>query len=377
MAVSARTRAWAAGLLGLWLCLGGPVAFAQHHHHSSPAAPSESAAPSRALEMDGPPRRPETPADAALKGQFNVEYMLRAAQRPRVFRQFLPTLGAQGMLDVLERRNAFCHSEAHDLGRVVYEHFKELGPALIECGGRCTSGCTHGVLAQAFGTITLEDLRPRLAAVCTEGVIRETRQHGTCAHGIGHALMLIVKNDVAASIAACRAFDDPSLEYFCVTGAYMEFFDHAEQWAGTSASLYHPCDVYTDFPAACYRYQAVRMLRKLGGDRDRLAAACRSLPGAAQAGCFHGFGFAHYQRVAGNPALMAGLCPDVAGPNQTLCIEGVIENLAFFDSAKAAAACEHLRGPAADICAAAARGGLYRLAKPTLPLYLSRPARAD
>jgi len=49
----------------------------------------------------------------------------------------------------LKARNALCHSEAHDLGK-VFAQVGELGPAVQLCGNRCTSGCLHGVLTEAF-----------------------------------------------------------------------------------------------------------------------------------------------------------------------------------------------------------------------------------
>jgi hypothetical protein len=371
-------------VLGLLLSLGSLSALAQeeHRHHPhgapAPASPVEATPPAGSIEMGGRASRPETPDEAALKSRFNVEYMLRANQRRRVFHQFLPTLGAQGMLDVLERRNRFCHSEAHELGRVVYEHFKDLGQSLMECGERCTSACTHGVLHEAFGTMTIEALRARLSSICTEGATGDTRQRGTCAHGIGHALMHVLKNDVDKAVESCRDFNHSAMEYFCATGAYMELFDHADEWTTKSTSLHYPCDVYTLYPAACYRYQAGRMLRELGRDPGKLAEACRSLPPAQQSGCFHGFGFALYRDVAKTPELMARLCPDAPGPNQTLCIEGVAETLGGFDAALALTACGHLRGPAAGICNAAARDGLYRLTNPSQAFYVSgRPAPAE
>lgn len=365
----------AAGMLGLLLWVAAATAWAQHHHqHHAPPAGDASAAGS--VDMGEAARRPETAEEQALKSRFNVDYMLRAGQRRQLFRQYMETLGPQGMLDVLERRNPFCHDEAHDLGRAVYEHVKDVGRALQACGTRCTRACAHGVLKQAFGTIPIDELRPRLAGTCTDGPAREVKEPGNCAHGMGHALMFVLKNDVAKSIEACQAFNHPAMAYYCATGVYMELFDQSEG-SVTGASLYAPCDRHPEFPAACYRYQAVRMLRKLGGDREKLAEACRALPVVEQAGCFHGFGFAHYRSVAKTPALMSGLCPEAPGPNQTLCIEGVAETLAAYDRAKALAACGHLQGAAAEVCHAAASQALYRLTKPSFPLYQSARPRAD
>ncbi|HYU32066.1 MAG TPA: hypothetical protein VEW48_07875 [Thermoanaerobaculia bacterium] len=318
------------------------------------------------------PETHDTRETAELKARFTVDYMLKASQRRQVFASYLDTLGTQGILDVLEARNPLCHSEAHELGRAVYSHFKDLGRALHECGSRCSSACLHGVLKEAFGGSTLDQMRPQLAAICTQGAMADIRRPGNCAHGMGHALMLVTGGDVEKSIDGCAGFATPAMDYYCVTGVYMELFDQgAAKWTGKGP--FYPCDTYTRFPAACYRYQAARMLGALGGDRARLADLCRSLPTDQRRGCFHGAGFAALPAVAQKPELIANACPDQPVEDQTLCLEGLVESFAAFEPEKAAASCGSLTGHAAEICQAAAREGTYRLNKPSLPLYLGQP----
>jgi hypothetical protein len=344
----------------------------QHHHHEA-AAPGDPGVPPQMDMESRPAAQPDTPETTALKAKFTIDYMLKAGQRRQVFERYLDTLGTQGILDVLEARNTFCHDEAHELGRAVYSHFNEVGKALAECGSRCSSACLHGVLKEAFGTSTLDQVRPRLATICTQGAMADIRRPGNCAHGMGHALMLVTGNDVEKSIDGCAGFGKPGMEYYCVTGVYMELFNQAAEWTAKSTGTpFYPCDTYTRFPAACYRYQAARMLATLGGDRARLADLCRSLPAAQRPGCFHGAGFAAIAAVSRQPDLIATACPEQPAAEQTLCLEGLVESLAVYEPAKATAACGQLSGPAAGVCQAAAREGTYRLEKPSLPLYLGR-----
>jgi hypothetical protein len=324
------------------------------------------------MEGQSAPRKPDSPEVVELKAKFTIDYMLKAGQRRMVFERHLDTLGTQGILDVLESRNAFCHDEAHELGRAVYSHFKDVGKALGECGSRCTSACLHGVLKEAFGNSAIDQVRSQLPSVCTQGAMAEIKRPGNCAHGMGHALMMVANNDVEKSIDGCSGFGDASMGYYCVTGVYMELFNQAAQWAKSGQSAFYPCDVYTRFPAACYRYQAARMLAALGGDRTKLAELCRSLPEGQRSGCFHGVGFAALPAVAKQPDLIATACPEQPIEDQTMCIEGLIESFAAYEPEKAAASCTHLKGQAAEICQAAAREGTYRLNKPSLPLYMGR-----
>lgn len=317
---------------------------------------------------------PDTPAVAALKAKFTLDYMTKSHLRPHLFSQYLETLGTDGILDVLEERNPYCHSEAHALGRAVFAKYQDLGKSLLECGARCTSACLHGVVQEAFGRSTIEELRPRLATLCTEGAMAEIRRPGPCAHGMGHALMLLFEGDVEKSIAGCGGFSTPVMEYYCATGVYMEHFDQAATRSEpeTPRSPLYPCDTYATFPAACYRYQGRRLLEKLGGDREKMAALCRTLPAVQRRACFHGVGSAAAETIGGEPELMPTICPEAPAEDRTMCLEGMIEIRGQFEPVESELLCARLTGEAAAECLAAARGGMYRLDKPSLPLYLVR-----
>jgi hypothetical protein len=112
------------------------------------------------------------------------------------------------------------------------------------------------------------------------------------------------------------------------------------------------------------------MLKKLMGDRAKVAELCRGLPAAQRLGCFHGFGFANLYAVAQQPDLISTLCPEAPAEERTVCLEGAIESLAAFNPVRASFSCLYLKDQAAETCKAAAREGAYRLSKPSLPLYL-------
>lgn len=317
---------------------------------------------------------PDPPAVIELKAKFLLDFLTRSHLRPYLFSKYLETLGTDGILDVLEQRNPYCHSEAHALGRAVFGKYQDLGRALLECGSRCTSACLHGVVQEAFGNSTIEELRPRLATVCAEGAMAEIRRPGACAHGMGHALMLLFEADVDKSIGGCGGFPNPTMEYYCATGVYMELFDHAADWVEREASAgpLYPCDSYTSFPAACYRYLGYRLLGKLGGDRENMAMLCRTLPPVQRRACFHGVGSAAAEIIGKQPELMPSICPDAPVEDRTMCLEGLIEIHGQFEPEQTELLCARLTGAAAEVCLAAARGGMYRLDKPSLPLYLVR-----
>ena len=349
-----------------------------HHHQPAPQATGvmEETAPSPEMATH---RVPDTPERLRLKEEFRARYRSAGADsdaasadvRRAVFDEFLPRLDAQGMLDVLESIHPLCHSQAHELGRAVYASIGDLDAAVAQCGTRCTSACTHGVLEEAFGTVDLATLRPRLATLCTRGALGETRRIGTCAHGIGHALMTITGRDVGQSLAACGGFEIPALTDFCASGVFMELFEHP---LPADAGQLYPCDTYTTHPAACFRYLTMRLMRRpsLGGD-GAVLALCRSLSRPQRLGCVHGFGFGLIPRLQRDPRWIESC--DLSDPDeQTMCIEGAMEALGGLAPERARMVCARLTGPAAEVCHAAATSGLYRLDKPSMPLYFGPPA---
>jgi hypothetical protein len=351
----------------LLVALGGAPA------SEAPAAPATppDAAPIGEHEMaPRPARSPDSPEKKALRAAFLTDLLLKARQQRLVFDKYFPTLGTQGMLEAFEERNPFCHGEAHELGRAVFARVGDLGKSLVECGTGCTSACMHGVLKEAFGESTIGEIGPRLASVCGEGAMKEIQKPGNCAHGMGHALMMVTDNDVERAISGCGGFGDAAMGYYCVTGVFMEFFDQAPDWDRRNLPVSYPCDTFTAYPAACFRYQGPRWFGKFGSDLGRVAAACRALDEPLRGGCFHGLGFASVGAVVKDAARLAELCPEESGRDQTMFLEGVMESLGGFDREVAENACAQLSGEARRICLAAASEGMYRLAKPSLPLYL-------
>ena len=67
---------------------------------------------------------------------------------------------------------------------------------------------------------------------------------GTCAHGIGHALMLLYDSDVDKSLVGCGGFPDRVMEFYCTTGVFMELGRHGLPLFAAAA-----CGVFAVFAA--------------------------------------------------------------------------------------------------------------------------------
>ncbi|KAF0190455.1 MAG: hypothetical protein FD165_2688 [Gammaproteobacteria bacterium] len=311
--------------------------------------------------------------DAGLKAQFTAAFRAAKNTRP-VFEKYLDKLSVRAMLDFLEIEDPRCHGDAHELGKALYASNRDLGKSLMLCGDGCTNACMHGVVGEAFGGRDYEAVVSEMSAFCTEGEIARLHKPGNCAHGMGHALMLLTRHDLGRSIEGCERFTAPGMDYYCATGVFMEYRDELDNQraAGKTVqrdSQLYPCDTYTRYPAACYRYLMSTISAERDLDGSQLIDLCLALADRQRLGCFHGLGAVYSRDVADNPALLAPLCL-LGGPqDQIMCIEGVIEKLADFDEQRAITVCNTLDGENRQICLVGARDKMYPLDKATMHLY--------
>ena len=331
----------------------------------------------RKLQEENPQKIALADSVENVQQQFEKAYLLGDEPPRQVIEQYLGSLGAEQIFEFLEATYPVCYDKAHDLGRAIFAQTGEMGPSLRLCGDRCRSGCTHGVLREAFGRRPLEEIEPQIVSFCNADQVRSRNKLGSCVQGIGHALMVASQYSLERALAACSTTPTPALAYFCPTGVFMESFtsgkyedEAAEIQADQSEARHFPCDTHTRFPAACYRYKAIRILRHFNQETEKLVDECLALPRARRLGCFHGVGLSHTGYVHHDPTMLADICRYGTEEGQSLRIEGAIEKLADLDEEKAHAACESLHGQAAALCHAAATEKMYRPDKPTMALYV-------
>lgn len=306
------------------------------------------------------------------KERFLAEFEnVSLAHRRVIFQEFSSQLDTNDFFDALEKKFPICHAQAHDLGKVIYAKQRDVAESIMECGKRCTDGCFHGVLMEAFKDIIPEDaaghiefslLRDRIREICNDPIAAELQRIGNCAHGVGHALAYLSAYDIEKGLAACNLFNDIRLTYYCAGGVFMEYdliYGSEEMF---SKPLHFPCDTYTAFPAACYRYKAKRLLKSLN-TLPALAKECMSLEGYARLGCFHGLGFSQLDAIAKNPAHLKNICGYGTPDDRTICIEGAIEKLADVNTMRAHEACALLPSELLVVCENAANQRLYTLEK--------------
>ncbi len=294
-----------------------------------------------------------------------------------LYEEYLPRIGANGLIDSIESVTPLCHDEGHDLGKVLYANIQDVGPALAVCHDACSSGCMHGVLMEFFSTGTnavsedehasLETVTSQMSAFCQSSAVSSQYLPGDCAHGIGHTLMFLADYNIDSAIQACDTFDTYPMQYYCATGAYMEYnnarFDADYQ---TQSTLY-PCDI-SPYPAACFRYKMVGVFQRhyaSGGSFFAIRDQCLALTDPnIQLGCFHGIGNAHMSLIARDQLKVTQVCGMGTDQQISACIDGMMERLGKYYPLLVEERCETLEdGWKKDLCLDAGERKMYDLTK--------------
>lgn len=296
---------------------------------------------------------------------------------------WIDQIGANGIIHSIQTVDPLCHDTAHDLGRLLYKRIQNVGTALLTCEDSCNSGCMHGVLMGFFqGTGVVEDgedhvdiykVKDKITTICGDEKVAgakemtQTYKNGDCAHGVGHALMYLSDYNIKSSIELCGLFDSYPMDYYCATGAYMEYVtnkDKEDTLAGKP--LFHPCQE-VDYSAACYRYKMANAVPRFymnGGNLDQIIKGCLALDEKHRLGCFHGLGNGHYPFVAAGKINLKQLCSAGTKDDQYVCTEGLMERLARYLPEVADAQCKTVRGWQRSLCKRNVKTELYDLEKP-------------
>jgi len=302
---------------------------------------------------------------AAEREAFGKELIAwRSLELRPLYEKHIAAIGANGLIEEVQRIRPTCHDEGHDLGRVIYARTLDLAAALHTCQDACFSGCMHGVLMEAMGAeeseLGLANVREAIPTMCASDTLTELYLPGDCAHGMGHAAMYLSGYGITTAIEACDTFSEYPMRYYCATGAYMEYVNTRSR-NGVSLA---PCDT-APYPAACFRYRMVHVIRehyRANGTLAGLQDACASLDGKYRAGCFHGLGNAHSPGIAQRKWSLSGVCggePD----DQYACIEGAMERMAKYAPKSAERVCATVSGWQRELCDQSVEHRMYSLEK--------------
>ena len=308
----------------------------------------------------------------------------RSEARP-LYEAYIDSIGANGILDMLEKANPKCHSEAHELGKVIFAKLKDIGQSLAVCANRCYSGCMHGVLMEAFANelkrndptgelhVNLDELKPLINELCLQQKeMVSGYSPGDCGDGVGHAFMFLADYDIPKAVAACANFESKHLEYYCATGAYMEYITEHDSQDAKTKSMFYPCDEAA-YPAACFRYKFVHVLKRHFAAKKSFEDStkfCEEFAGKVRLGCVHGLGNGFMYSIYAGKVMFKAVCERWNAEEQFVCIEGVMERMAKYVPERARKVCDQLDGKNKETCLNAFNNQMYSMEK-DLTLYLA------
>jgi hypothetical protein len=321
---------------------------------------------------------------ALLLKQANTSENLRA-----LYADALDNMPTSTVLSLIEE-NKFCHSDSHELGKLVYLRSKaNLASAFEVCQKHCMDGCFHGVLMEAFRSpnersdelshVSHEDFQKKAVEICATSANIQAPEE--CAHAIGHGL-LVSTEDMHRALELCSTFKIPGVGYYCSTGVFMQRdIDHGEEDA-KRADYTYPCSEFAgQYDVQCWRYKVRQLFIKFqtsnsGSRTSRINAAeqmkemCRGLEKKARLGCWHGLGNGLYAEIIDTPEYLADLCIGDNSDNERLaCIDGAMENVSLVSARAATQACAALGyNRLAKFCASI-DGKNNSLERETLPMY--------
>lgn len=116
----------------------------------------------------------------------------------------------------------FCHSLAHEMGAVAVANEPEKWSALVKeidpMG--CSGGYFHGVLEGHAGATGGRKLDAQeITNLCGNAF---SFQAGTCAHLLGHLLMVDTLGSIPEALGSCELYSVETLERECFSGVFME-----------------------------------------------------------------------------------------------------------------------------------------------------------
>ena len=295
-------------------------------------------------------------------------------KRKLLYERYISIIGVNGILAGIHSLWPTCHSQAHDLGKVIFAHVRDLQQSIALCANACSAGCLHGVFMEGFQHLKdpsdngfdLSALKNVATDFCDNDPYNLTSlSPGNCYHGVGHGLMAAADYEVSKALLGCKAFKEVHRVYYCATGAFMEYVNEHDTKDALSKDLLYPCTKQV-FPAACARYKMVHVARRhylSGKTTEALKQECRKFKGAVRLGCFHGLGNAHLASLYTGQISLSDLCLGLQDDETSVCIDGAIERIAQYYQSRADQICQELDAENRALCLAGVKRKMYDMNK--------------
>jgi hypothetical protein len=258
------------------------------------------------------------------------------------------------IMEAIEGRlsSTACHTVGHVIGQQEYRKFKSVELAIRDCGYRCFSSCTHGILGEALiehaGVDISEDgihFNPKQV----EKYGKDLCTNPDSCHGVGHVLFQLY-NELESAAGVCSAISSGVKREYCFEGVFMENAssittvglqkDFKKNQARRTGDLLYPCsETLPEYRNACFFHLPLlqaTIFTEMGITDAKQKTylrrkACESLIDIHdQSSCFEGFGYA-LRNAEGDSSVMRTECTSLASEyNRAACVYGVAYSFAVY-----------------------------------------------
>lgn len=229
-----------------------------------------------------------------------------------------------------------CHQAIHAIGRTAFHEYGSIAEAYGEADYSCWGGYLHGIVEAGVRSKDRIDVTPELLRATCE----EVRGDGTmsfpyfsCVHGIGHALMYVMNNNLPDVLIRCDDMNNVWEARQCANGAFMEnllanYSDHRSDFLPKD-DLHFPCNIVREKDQdVCYLVQGRFILDHFEWDFAKAFLFCSELaPSRIRTTCAEGLGTAVSNHSAYEPKRVVALCSLAPSPLDESCLYGALTDL--------------------------------------------------
>ncbi len=284
-----------------------------------------------------------------LKSLMKKCYEIQGANRcyEKTARELLVKASYEDILKAVESNEQLpeitthCHEMLHFLGRIEYQHKKDIRDVLNRSSGVCLAGSYHGAVEGYFIDKKIP-LNARDDSIYTaefpkicgsRSSYKKEEIYNQCNHGLGHAMMLVTEDEIPRSLKLCDSLNGIKDQEMCYTGVFMENFssstnsDHPSKYIKDNDKLY-PCDILEKgYLRICYSLLAPRFLKISNYNWPEAIQLCNSIPEAFKIPCFSTLGSDQVGSLA-KPKEMIDNCKNISIIKYLdACLQGTVRHL--------------------------------------------------
>lgn len=251
--------------------------------------------------------------------------------------------GAKEALRILHERitsdrklETSCHQAIHAIGRSAFHEYGSIAKAYTEADYSCWGGYLHGIVEASMRSKKPMDISALyLRTICDEvhGDGKITFPYFSCVHGIGHALMYVMNNNLPDVLLRCDDLGNTWEARQCANGAFMEnllanYSDHRSNFLPDD-DVHFPCSIVREKDQdVCYQVQGRFILDHYNWNFSQAFAFCGELtPPPLRIACAQGLGAAVSNYAAYDPKKVGELCAEASSPLDESCLYGALTDL--------------------------------------------------